>query len=66
MQIVDARMTTFRLLYFRDSLLQGAEEIRARDVVAAVEKIAAQPADVRIEVWSATGRVAVIGPALGR
>jgi hypothetical protein len=56
-------MTTFRLLYFRESLLAQAQEVRVRDVVEAIEKAAGQPPDIRVEVWSDNGRVAVIGPS---
>jgi hypothetical protein len=56
-------MRTFRLLYFRESLLEGAEEVRVRDVLEAVEKAAGQPPDVRVEVWSEHRRVGIIGPS---
>ena len=56
-------MRTFRLLYFRNWLLERAAEVRAPDVVGAVEKASGQPADVRVEVWSPEGRGAVISPS---
>ena len=54
-------MKTFRLLYFRESLLEKAEEVQARDLVEAVEKAAGQPDHIRVEVWSDKGRVGIIG-----
>jgi hypothetical protein len=59
-------MQTFRLLYFRESLLQNAEEVRVRNVVEAVEKAAGQPPEIRVEVWSERGRVGIIGPSTRR
>jgi hypothetical protein len=59
-------MQTFRLLYFRESLLENAKEVRVRDVVEAVERASGQLPDVRVEVWSEHRRVAIIGPALRR
>jgi hypothetical protein len=56
-------MKTFRLLYFRESVLQQAEEVQVRDVLEAVQKAAGQPPDVRVEVWSEKGRVGIIGPS---
>ena len=56
-------MKCFRLLYLRDGLLVDAEEVRVRDLLEAVEKAAGQPPDVRVEVWSESGRVAIVGPS---
>jgi hypothetical protein len=54
---------TFHLLYFRESLLDHAEEVQVRDVVEAVEKAAGGPPDTRVEVWSEHRRVGIIGPS---
>ena len=61
-------MRRFRLLYFRDSLLEGSEDLYAQDVLEAIEKASGQPADVKVEIWSEHGRAAVIAasPAIGR
>lgn len=56
-------MQSFHLLYFRDSLLENAEEVRVRDLLEAVEKAAGQPPDVRVEVWLEHRRVGIIGPS---
>jgi hypothetical protein len=56
-------MQTFHVLYFRESVLEDAEEVRARDVLEAVQKAAGQPPDVRIELWLEHRRVAIIGPS---
>ncbi len=56
-------MKAYRLLYFRESLLERAREVQAGDVLEAVEKAAGQPPDVRVEVWSKDRRVGIIRPA---
>jgi hypothetical protein len=63
---VEAAMQTFRILYFRENVLEHAEEIRVRDVLEAIEKASGKPAGLRAEVWSERGRVGEIGtsPAL--
>ena len=60
-------MQEFRLLYFKDSVLQFAKEVQGRDVLEAIEQASGKAADLRVEVWSEQGRVAEIGvsPALG-
>lgn len=58
-------MQDFRILYFRDSVLEKAEEVRASDLLEAVGRAAGQPPQVRVEVWSDRGRVGVIGPSPG-
>ena len=61
-----ASMKTFRLLYFRESVLLHAQEVQGRDVVDAVGMAAGQPPEVRVEVWSEKGRVGIIGPSPSR
>jgi len=56
-------MRTFRLLYFRESLLEQAEEVSAPSVLEAIRRATGQPPDIRVEVWSENGRVGTIGPA---
>lgn len=58
-------MPTFRLLHFRDSVLESSEEVQARDVLEAIEKATGKPAHIRVEVWSERGRVAEIGTSPG-
>jgi hypothetical protein len=53
-------MQTYRLLYFRESVLEDAEEVRARDVVEALGRAAGRPAEIRVEVWSNHRRVGII------
>ena len=55
------RMETFQLLYFRGSVLEEAQEVQVRNVLEAIEMTAGQPPDVRVEIWSDKGRVALIG-----
>ena len=54
-------METFRLLFFRGSLLERAEEVRAGNVVEAIQEAFGRPPELRVEVWSAKGRLAIIG-----
>ena len=48
-------MQDFRLLYFRESMLETAEEITTRDLLEAVEKGAGQPPDIRVVVGASPG-----------
>ena len=56
-------MQKFRILYFRESLLEDAEEVRARDVLEVIGKVAGQPPEIRVEVWADRRRVGVISPS---
>jgi hypothetical protein len=59
-------MQTYRLLYFRESLLERAREVQVDDVLEAIEKAAGQAPDVRVEVWSEDRRVGIIRPTRAR
>ena len=54
-------MQMFRILYFRESVLDHSEEVRARDVLEAIERASGKPPHVRAEVWAERGRVAEVG-----
>ena len=54
-------METFRLLFFRGSLLERAEEVRAANVLDAIHGAFGNPPDIRVEIWSDKGRVGLIG-----
>jgi hypothetical protein len=56
-------MPTFQILYFRESVLEHADEVEARDVLEAVTKTVERPNDLRVEIWSEHRRVAQIGPS---
>lgn len=61
-------MQTFRILYFRDSILERAEEVRMRDMLEAIDKASGKPPHLRAEVWSEEKRVGEVnamptGPA---
>ena len=56
-------METFQLLYLRESVLEKAEEVRVRDVLEAIRRVAGQPPDVTIELWQKGKRVGLIGPS---
>lgn len=59
-----SRMETFRILYFRESVLEHTEEVRVRDMLEAIEKATVgKPPQIRAEVWSTRGRLAEIGVA---
>ena len=58
-------MQSFRILYFHDSVLDHSEEIRARDVLEAIEKASGKPRHLRVEIWNESGRVAEIGLPFG-
>ena len=56
-------METFRILYFRENVLERAEEVEVRDILEAIDKACDKPADCTAEVWSEKGRVGIVGPA---
>ena len=56
-------MPTFRIFYFRASVLDHAEEVEARDVLGAVSQAAGKPQYLKAEIWSDKGKVGIIGPA---
>ena len=56
-------MQSFQILYFREAVLEQAEEIQARDVLEAIEKAAGKPHDLKVEIWFDHRRVAEIGPS---
>jgi hypothetical protein len=60
-----APVPKFRIFYFRDSVLDHAEEVEAGSVVDAVATIAGKPPEVRAEIWSDSGRVGIIGASRG-
>ena len=51
------------MLYFDQSVLQGAEEVRVRDVLEAIEKASSKPAHQRVEIWCDGRRVAEVAPS---
>lgn len=59
------RMPAFRIFYFRHSVLESAEEVEARDLLAAIQKVSGKPADLRAEIWSDKGKVGIVGPTRG-
>lgn len=50
-------MQSFRILFFRESVLDHAEEVRVRDVLEAIERASDKAPELRAEVWSHNGRV---------
>jgi hypothetical protein len=53
----------FRVLYFRKSVLEHAEELQARDVLEAIEKASSRPSHFRVELWDEERRADEIGPS---
>ena len=56
-------MQRFRILYFRESVLDHAEEFRGRDILDAIERATSKPPHFRAEVWSDEKRVGEVGVA---
>lgn len=50
----------FKMLYFDQSVLQAAEEVRVRDVLEAIEKATGKPCHQRVEIWHDGRRVAEV------
>ncbi len=59
-------MERFRILYFRESVLEHDEEVRVRDALEAIEQASSKPPHLRAEVWSERGRVAEIATSPSR
>lgn len=57
-------MPTFRLIYFRASLLDHAETIEAPDALSAIHEAAARPSEGLVELWSDNGKLATFRPAI--
>jgi hypothetical protein len=58
-------VAAFRIFYFRHSVLDHAEEVEARDLLAAVQKLSGTPSDLSVEIWSDKGKVGIVGPTRG-
>ena len=56
-------MQTFRILYFRESVLDSAEEVEVEDMLEAIEKASDKSPEITAEVWGERGRVGVVGPS---
>ena len=56
-------MPLFRIYYFRDNVLEHGEEIELRSVLEAIERAADADPALRAEIWSAKGRVGIVGPS---
>lgn len=54
-------MKQFSILYFRESVLDRAEQISAIDVLEAIESATYKSPDEAVEVWSGGKRVAEVG-----
>ena len=54
-------MKDFRILYFRESVLDDAAEITAVDILEAIEHATAKRPDQSAEVWCDGRRVGQIG-----
>ena len=56
-------MQSFRILYFRQNVIEHSEELELRDVLEAIDQAARKPSDMHAEIWSSAGRVGVVPPA---
>jgi hypothetical protein len=56
-----ANMPSFRIFYFRQAVLDHAEEVEAGDLVGAVRRASGKAPDLKAEIWSEKGKVGIIG-----
>lgn len=56
-------MPLFRIYYFRDNVLEHGDEVELCSVLEAIEKAADADPAMRAEIWSAKGRVGIVGPS---
>src|SRR5690348_18404019 len=54
-------MPTFRIFYFRHSVLDHTEEVEAPNVIDAATRASGTSPDLKAEIWSDKGRVGIIG-----
>lgn len=55
------RVPSFRIFYFRHSVLDHVEEFEVGDVLDAVRKASGNAPDLKAEIWSDKGKVGIIG-----
>lgn len=56
-------MQTFRILHFRDFVLEKTQALEGIDLLEAIEKAsAARAPEVTVEIWSDKGRVGTVEP----
>ncbi len=55
-------MPSFRLIYFRASVLDRSETIEAPDALSAIHEAARRPSDGLTELWSDYGKLATFRP----
>ena len=54
-------MQTFRILYFREDILEYEEVVRAQDLLKAIAKASGKLPHLRAEIWSGDECVSEIG-----
>lgn len=54
-------MPTFRIFYFRHNILDHTEEVDVPSVVDAIQKAAGKRPELKAEIWSAKGKVGIVG-----
>lgn len=57
-------MARFRIFYFRDSVLDRAEEVEARDILEIIKTATGKSPELRAEIWSENGKVGIVGESL--
>lgn len=55
-------MPTFRILYLRQSKLEGAEILSGLDLLEAIDKASDRVGPETAEIWSNQGKVDVVAP----
>ena len=57
-------MQTFRILHFRDFVLEKTDALEGVDLLEAIDiASAARAPDVTVEIWSEKGRVGTVEPS---
>jgi hypothetical protein len=57
-------MTTFQILYLRESVLDRAEEVNVRDLLEAIDLAMMKTPDLTAEIRRDGNRVGIVGPSL--
>ena len=56
-------MSTYRILYLRAGLLDGAEEVVSDDLVTVTKVASSKRPDMTAEIWLDGRKVVVVGPS---
>ena len=59
-------MSQMTIFYFEDSVLRATEELQSANVVEAMQRASTQHPELRAEVWSSEGKLAIVRPTTTR